>query len=200
LSESKQRLILAAELLFAKYGIDGASLREISVRAGQANNSAVQYHFGSREALVQAVFEHRMFQMEARRGDMLAAARTARKLDDIRTLFEILFLPQLDLHDLDGNHSYAHFLCQFLLRSRSTEFGDFGGPMPPNLKDVLDRIAQQVSHLAPAAAQRRLVTVCFMFLNILVIHGQDSASAEHFDDALNDTLDQMVAALLAGMD
>jgi hypothetical protein len=91
-------------------------------------------------------------------------------------------------------------LCQFLLRSRSTEFGDFGGPMPLNLKDVLDQIAGYVSHIAPAAAQRRLVTVCFMFLNILVIHGQDGASVEHFDDALDDTLDQMVAAFVAGMD
>jgi AcrR family transcriptional regulator len=200
LSESKQRLILAAELLFAKSGIDGASLREIAARAGQANNSAVQYHFGSREGLVQAVFDHRMFQMEDRRGVMLAAARERGAINDLRSLFEILFLPQLDLHDLDGNHSYAHFLCQFLLRSRSTEFGEFGGPMPPNLKDVLDQIAGHVSHIAPAAAQRRLVTVCFMFLNILVIHGQDGASAEHFDDALNDTLDQMVAAFVAGMD
>jgi AcrR family transcriptional regulator len=195
LSDSKQSLILAAELLFAKYGIEGASLREISAKAGQANNSAVQYHFGSRDGLVQAVFEHRMFQMEARRGAMLADARALGRLDDIRTLFEILFLPQLDLQDIDGNHSYADFLCQFLLRSRSTEFGDFGGPMPPNLRDVLDHIARQVSHIAPAAAQRRLVTICFMFLNILVIHGQDGG--ERFDDALDDTLDQMVAAFLA---
>jgi AcrR family transcriptional regulator len=198
-SDSKHRIILAAEALFAKYGIEGASLREISARAGQSNNSAVQYHFGSRDGLVQAVFEHRMFQMEARRGEMLAAARARGTLDDIRTLFEILFLPQLDLHDLDGNHSYAHFLCQFLLRSRSTVFGDFGGPMPPNLKDVLEGIAQRVSHIPPEAAQRRLVTVCFMFLNILVIHGQGVGNTERFDEALEDTLNQMVEAFLAKM-
>jgi len=56
----KVALILAAELLFARDGIEGASLREIAAQAGQRNHHAVQYHFGSRDTLVQAVFDYRM--------------------------------------------------------------------------------------------------------------------------------------------
>jgi AcrR family transcriptional regulator len=55
-SESQIKIILAAEKLFAQTSIDSASLREIAVKAHLRNHFAVQYHFGSREALVHAVF------------------------------------------------------------------------------------------------------------------------------------------------
>ena len=45
-------------------------------------------------------------------------------------------------------------------------------------------------------AQRRLVTVCFMFLNILVIHIRGNGDdAECFEAAVQDTMRQIVAAL-----
>src|ERR687892_231101 len=43
-----ERLIAAAESLFATHGIDGVSLREINRAAGARNASALQYHFGDR--------------------------------------------------------------------------------------------------------------------------------------------------------
>jgi AcrR family transcriptional regulator len=110
--DGKTKLILAAEKLFARGGIEGVSLREIAAAAGQGNHHAVQYHFGSREGLVQAVFAYRMQQMEDRRAEMLAAAEAAGTLLDARTIVEIIFLPQLALPGQHGNHSYAIFLCQ----------------------------------------------------------------------------------------
>src|SRR3546814_2836207 len=65
------------------------SLREIAAAAGQRNHHAVQYHFGIRDTLVQAVFDYRMDQMEAKRGEMLLAAREANRLDDARTIMDI---------------------------------------------------------------------------------------------------------------
>ena len=121
--DGKTRLILAGEQLFAQNGIHGASMREIATKAGQGNHAAVQYHFGSREGLVRAIFDFRMEQMEAERGVMLQRARAAGNLKDARTILEIILLPQLDLHDADGNHSYASFLSQYLLQSRSPDAG-----------------------------------------------------------------------------
>jgi AcrR family transcriptional regulator len=51
-------MILAAEQPFAENGVDGVSLREIAVAAGQRNNSAAQYHFGTKQGLVEAVFDY----------------------------------------------------------------------------------------------------------------------------------------------
>lgn len=195
--DAKTCLILAAESLFAKGGIDGVSLREIASAAGQRNHHAVQYHFGNRETLVQAIFDFRMDQMEAIRGDMLTAARQSDMLGDARTIMEIIFLPQLELIDAHGDHSYANFLCQYLLRNADMEFGRFGGHMPPHIAEALALLRALLHFLPDEAAQRRLITACFMFLNILAAHTRDAADHRvdaAFGAALDDTLEQIVEA------
>jgi AcrR family transcriptional regulator len=195
---AKLALILAAEVLIARNGIEGASLREIAAQAGQRNHHAVQYHFGSRESLVQAVFDYRMDQMEPTRGAMLAAAEAIDSLADLRTIAEIIYRPQIELIDAFGDYSYAGFLSAYLLRYQGTRFGQFGERVAPNLARTLGLLRACIGDLPEAVAQRRLVTVSFMFLNILVIHTRDgSDEGERFEDAVNDTLGQIVAALTA---
>ena len=193
----KTKLILAAETLFARGGIEGVSLREIAAAAGQGNHHAVQYHFRSREGLVQAVFDYRMWQMEGRRAEMLEAAKTAGKLDDARTIVEIIFLPQLELPGQRDNHSYANFLCQYLLRAETAEFGDFGSELPPHIDHALRLLRERLAFLPDRIAQRRLITACFMFLNMLTAYSDDRVRTpgdESFEDAVNDTLSQIVLA------
>ena len=48
---TKERILGAAESLFAQRGFDGASLRQLTSAAG-VNLAAVNYHFGSKEKLV----------------------------------------------------------------------------------------------------------------------------------------------------
>lgn len=195
--DAKTRLLYAAESLFAKGGLEGVSLREIAAAAEQGNHHAVQYHFGSREGLVRGIFAHRMGQMELRRAEMLKDAEAAGLLGDARTLMEIVFLPQLDLPGQRGNHSYAKFLCQYLLRYEGAEFGDFGVELPPNLEHALRLLRQRLASLPERIAQRRLVTACFMFLNMLSAYSDDrvrGAEDESFEAAVDDTLEQIVLA------
>lgn len=196
-SDGRAKLLAAAERLFARGGIDGVSLREIASAAGQGNHHAVQYHFGSRDGLVQAVFAHRMHQMEDRRGAMLAAAEAAGMLGNARTIVEIIFLPQLALPGQHGSHSYANFLCQYLLRHDGAEFGDFGAELPPNINRALALLRERLAFLPDRIAQRRLITACFMFLNMLTAYSDDRARTpedESFQEAVRDTLDQIVLA------
>ena len=196
-SKSQIKIILAAEKLFAEASIDSVSMREIAARAQQRNHYAVQYHFGSREGLVRAVFSYRMSQMEEQRGRMLAEAERNDMLHDARTLLEMLYLPQLELQDVDGNHSYANFLCQYLLRQRFFEFGDFGTPSPPNLDRVFKLLRIRLGYLPTPVAQRRLISASLIFLNILVTYGdedRDGEQPESFEAALRDTLAQIELA------
>jgi AcrR family transcriptional regulator len=55
-TETREKLLRAAEHLFARHGLD-VPIREIHALAGQKNASAIQYHFGSKEELVQAIIE-----------------------------------------------------------------------------------------------------------------------------------------------
>jgi hypothetical protein len=130
---------------------------------------------------------------------MLVEAERNGSLHQIRTLLDMVYLPQLRLLDVDGNHSYANFLCQYLLRQRSQEFGDFGTQLPPYLDQILKLLRIRLGHLPTAAAQRRLVSASLVFLNILMVYGEKPASgesrAESFDAALSDTMSQIELAI-----
>ena len=69
--DTRERLIRAAEKLFAERGVSGVSLREINREAGAKNAVAVQYHFGDRDGLLRAVLAKHWPDVEARRHALL---------------------------------------------------------------------------------------------------------------------------------
>jgi AcrR family transcriptional regulator len=64
--ETRTRILDAAEELFMQHGFEGTSMRELTSRAG-VNLAAVNYHFGSKDALIEAVFRRRLDPMNAAR-------------------------------------------------------------------------------------------------------------------------------------
>ena len=70
---TKDRILYAAEELFAQQGFASTSLRQVTSRA-DVNIAAVNYHFGSKENLVNEVFRRRMDDMSRER---LAALQRA---------------------------------------------------------------------------------------------------------------------------
>src|SRR2546426_7908687 len=56
--ETRTRILDAAEELFMQHGFEGASMRMLTAKAG-VNLAAVNYHFGSKHALIEAVFPPR---------------------------------------------------------------------------------------------------------------------------------------------
>ena len=141
-----------------------------------------------------------MFEMEPIRAGMLKRAGAAGTLADTRALVEIVYLPQLELRDDDGRHSYASFLAQYLMRTRSRRFGEFSAGTPPHLAETLKRLRDRLPHLPEAAAQRRLVSASLMFVHILAHRGDANwadREGEQFEEAVQDTIDQIVRCLEA---
>ena len=64
--ETRTRILDAAEELFMQHGFEGTSMRHLTSRAG-VNLAAVNYHFGSKDALIEAVFRRRLDPMNAER-------------------------------------------------------------------------------------------------------------------------------------
>jgi AcrR family transcriptional regulator len=69
---TKARILDAAERLFTENGFDGTSLRLIT-SAAEVNLAAVNYHFHSKDALIEAVFARRIGPLNQRRLEMLEA-------------------------------------------------------------------------------------------------------------------------------
>ncbi len=59
LIDTRERILDSAERLFMAHGYDGTSMRQITGEAG-VNLAAVNYHFGSKESLIQEVFRRRL--------------------------------------------------------------------------------------------------------------------------------------------
>ena len=154
-SASGSRIVLAAERLFALHGIDGVSLRQISAEAGSSNNSAVHYHFGSKEGLIAAIFHHRLPQLISERRLLTARCDP----DDLRSRFEAQFLPVLNLAEAPDNH-YVSFVEQVQRRAmasgsrrpRLPELPDEGQKSHDEFRRDLDRL---LAHLdEPLRAMR----------------------------------------------
>ena len=106
------RILEAAERLFAEFGIEGVSLRQIAAAAGQRNTSAVAYHFGSKPGLVAALYEWRMTPINARRLQLLAAAEAPSVETYVRSLVQPL-ADVLTQAEAEGRPSwYLRFLAE----------------------------------------------------------------------------------------
>jgi AcrR family transcriptional regulator len=101
------QLLLAAERLFAEHGLAGISLRQISIEAGSSNNSAIQYHFGSKDDLLRAIFAYRLGDLMHRRALLRARANP----DDLRAQLEAHVLPLIELAE-SPDSSYVSFIEQ----------------------------------------------------------------------------------------
>ncbi len=85
---TRQRILDSAEALFARHGFAGASLRQVTA-AASVNLAAVNYHFGSKENLINEVFRRRLDELTTQRLQALAAvqARPDHGLDDVLDAF-----------------------------------------------------------------------------------------------------------------
>jgi AcrR family transcriptional regulator len=103
---TKEQILLAAERMFADHGVDGVSMRQIGTAVGSGNNSAVLYHFGSKEKLVQAIFEYRLPRLRERRGALIAE----RQPSDLRGWLECQIAVVLEQSELEDSN-YMSFVA-----------------------------------------------------------------------------------------
>lgn len=118
---TREALILAGERLFAQHGIDAVSLRQINAAAGQKNSSAAHYHFGSKEALLLAVFEYRMERVNARRLDRLQRLCAEGGQPGVRAIVEAIVYPIVEeSREAEGGEYYIRFLAQMIGHPQSS--------------------------------------------------------------------------------
>ncbi len=92
-------MIRAGERLFAREGIDGVRTRDLVAEAGQANDSAVTYHFGSRQGLLLAVVDKHLRRMEEQWKPALAVRDPGADLGELVTRIVTPLAEQLRTED-----------------------------------------------------------------------------------------------------
>jgi len=94
--ETRERILDTAEQLFSENGFSATSVRAITARAG-VNVAALNYHFGSKSALIDAVFERRLRPLNQMRLRMLEQSEqeTAPGTPNVERLLECFLGPPL---------------------------------------------------------------------------------------------------------
>ena len=188
------RLISAAERLFAEHGIDGVSLREINRAAGAKNASALQYHFRDRDGLLRALIAKHRRDVEARRHAMLDAYE-AEGRDDVRALAGALVRPMAaKLADRDGGPEYLQIMADLMNRPRAVvDPADLDNPA-----SSINRWRQLAGRLLGEDASRlhrRFAAIRFAAIEV----GRRARSGPHTDDRLfvSDLVDLVTGLLSA---
>jgi AcrR family transcriptional regulator len=108
---TRERILGAAETLFARHGFAGASLRQVTA-AANVNLAAVNYHFGSKDNLIEEVFRRRLDELNARRLEALKAALQA-DAPQLEAVLGAFIRPALDLSlDHGGGHAFMRVLAR----------------------------------------------------------------------------------------
>lgn len=147
---TKERILHAAEDLFAQHGFAGTSLRQVTSRA-DVNIAAVNYHFGSKENLVHEVFKHRMDEMSEKRLASLALA-VEKNPTDLEAILLAFIQPALAL-TLDRHG--ASFV-RVLARAYAEKNDGLRNFLSENYGQVLREFAKAIAHCLPNLTKEEL--------------------------------------------
>lgn len=156
-ASTKERILAAAEQLFAESGIASTSLRAITARAN-VNLAAVNYHFGSKDALTEAVYERRLAplnQARLRNLDRLETAADGRPLA-VERIVDAFILPILDL---GGNEAPEAMIFTKLLAQTYNEAAPYVHRLMANEHQQVMR--RYKAALASALPELSIANVCW---------------------------------------
>ncbi|MDR7304100.1 TetR/AcrR family transcriptional regulator [Haloactinomyces albus] len=176
--DTRERLILTAERLFAERGIGEVSLREVGAAAGQRNTSAAQYHFGNKDSLIAAILDHRMRVINDRRLRRLATMQAEGRSGELRSLLEACIFPLAGSTSESGGH-YARFLSQCFADPHFRTSLDWESAT--SLRLVWAGIRRCLAHLPESVVQARLRMLEHIVLPTLADHEKigDVADADN---------------------
>ncbi len=110
---TRESILAAAERLFAEHGVLAVSNRQVSEAAGQGNNTAVGYHFGTKADLVKAIARKHLARIEDVRQRMVDEHR--RQRSDVRDWISCLVRPLTEhLAALGSPTWFARFGAQVM--------------------------------------------------------------------------------------
>ncbi|NLD78368.1 MAG: TetR family transcriptional regulator [Acidimicrobiales bacterium] len=185
---TRERLLDEAERLFARSGVQGTTLSEITKAAEQRNASAVSYHFGSRQGLLLEVLARRGAGVDLERGRLRAGLEEEPAIEE---LVSCLVVPYASLLGSDGGRSYLRIVAQ--LRGRFAAWRvESDEATTVHLAGVLDELEERPD--ASLAVRRERVVGLIMLLT-----GTIAERARHIDEGAEEALthDEFVANLVA---
>jgi AcrR family transcriptional regulator len=188
-------MIQVTERLVAEQGLATLSLRTVQVAAGQRNKSAAQYHFGSRDGLIEAVLRDRMGAVNVRRAELLG--RLVDGSDDPRELMDVIVRPLAEATIAARPSHWARFVVQCgadpMLRTvvRTSVEG-------AALRSARSRLVASIDHLPELLRERRVDhAIALALTSLAAAEARGGPPALRFETELHDLIDMCTAVVCA---
>lgn len=155
-SESKRRLLDAAEQLFADKGFEVVSVRDITQMA-KANVAAVNYHFGSRDGLIALVVtryitpvnEERLVRLEA------LERKWSGKAVPLEEIIDALVRPLAGI--VQKSELSERLFCKLMGRIFSLQGNGFPEVVELQMRHLSDRFIRAMAKSLPSLSQEELI-------------------------------------------
>lgn len=200
---TKDRLLDAAERLFARDGVQGARIRDINELAGARNPSALHYHFGSRGAVVEAILLRYQMPIDEHAAAALDALEATGRQPTEREVVEAVVRPEVAALDTQSGRDCVRIIPQLLpALSRNLRAGVVL-PTTPGSRRILTTLDERMAarSLPEHVRRERLVTYAVVFTTMLgerahaLEEGADLLmSGDEFAVHMIDTLEALLVA------
>ncbi|HET9876654.1 MAG TPA: TetR family transcriptional regulator [Mycobacterium sp.] len=199
-TSTRESILTAAERLFAEHGVFAVSNRQVSEAAGQGNNAAVGYHFGTKTDLVRQIERRHRAPVERLREQMVAQTSDSGQLRD---WVSCLVLPLTDHLAALGNPTwYARFAAQVMADPAYHDIIVKDALSSASLVRVIDGINRCLPDLPIKVRQARNVMARNLLMHTCADHERalaagTSASQPSWAEAGSGLIDAIVGLWLA---
>lgn len=167
-----EALLDAASVLMDERGIDDVSLSEINRASGHQNRSAINYHFGSRDAIIRALVDRTLVGIDAERNALLDHLETTASPLAARTVVEIAIGPLArQLRTAEGRR-YLRLLGQLIDHPRYVADARSLIAAVKSMQRCAQHLAPQFAQLPRAVAVERTSMLSALIIRTLADHAR----------------------------
>lgn len=195
--DTKERILDAAELLFAEQGFAATSLRAITSSA-EVNLAAVNYHFGSKEALVAAVFSRRLDPINRARLAWLDRLEQRPQLE-VEEILEAFLDPPLRVsQDPDQGESLLH-VAQMIGHATSRPDPALRELLLNQFDEVVNRFTAALGRALPELEPAELLWRFLFMIGSMAHTMAMSSDIQHLSKGVCDPreVDGLIASMVA---
>jgi AcrR family transcriptional regulator len=204
--DTKDRILDAAEMLFATKGFHGTSLRSITTEA-EVNLASVNYHFGSKNRLIEAIFERRLQPLNRERFARLGSVRELAALEERaptpREILRGFVEPTLYFRQYaPGAHHFVTLVGRFFIDEDKTSRAIFLHQVGPLLQLVHAMLCEALPAIDPEVLLWRLHFVLGALGHVMLLGGRiqiDGRELAPCGDSAT-CADMLLPFLVAGME
>lgn len=200
---TRAKLVATAEDLFAERGVASVSLNEITRKAEQKNRNAVHYHFGNKEALIQAIFDKHQAPIAEIRRHLLREIKEVGQ-SSLQSVAAALVRPvAARLEDPDGGVAYIKISSQLSAANMLSYFhpDKSSGVDIASWPDLTELWVPFIEHLPSPVRKQRMSLVVGMLFHGLADHAvfreQSEPGLGETDLMVNNLIDSICAVLSA---